>query len=77
MHFYSFLLPVKAALRLLLSTNFEMFASFDGMHVRGFATLALETQHDLLGRFGFLVEHWLRLTSISRLLSVVTTFTYT
>jgi hypothetical protein len=37
----------------------------------GLARCTLESQHDLLGRLGFLVEHGLRLTSITGLFAVV------
>jgi len=38
----------------------------------GLAVDALETEHDLLGCLGLLVEYWLGLTSVSGLLAVVT-----
>jgi hypothetical protein len=50
-----------------------MLAALDSVHVTGLASLALETQHNLLGGFCLLVEHRLCLTTISGLLSVVTT----
>jgi len=49
-----------------------VLATLNGMHVTGLAVLALETQHNFLGRLRLLVENGLGLTSISGLLSVVT-----
>lgn len=50
-----------------------MLAALDSVHVTGLASLALETQHNLLGGLGLFVEDGLCLTTISGLLSVVTT----
>lgn len=36
---------------------------------------AFQTQNDLLGNLGFLLEHWLSLTTIARLFTIVTAFT--
>lgn len=66
-------LSIQSSLGLLLSTNLKVLASLDGMHMSGLATLALQVQHNLLGCLGFLMEHWLGLTSETCLLFVVTT----
>lgn len=50
-----------------------MLAALEGVHVRGLASLALEAEHNLLGGLGLFVEHGLGLSTIARLLSVVTT----
>ena len=64
---------VDGVLGLLLTTNLEMLAALDSVHVAGLAVLALETQHNLLGCLSLLVENGLGLSSVSRLLSFVTT----
>lgn len=38
------------------------------------ALRALQPQHNLLGGLGLLVEHWFRLTTVTRLFAVITTF---
>lgn len=53
-----------------------MLAALNGVHVTGLAHLALKAQHNLLGGLCLLVEDGLSLTTITRLLSVVTTLTY-
>lgn len=60
-----------SSLRLLVSTELEVLASFERHLHLVLAYGALESEHDLLGRLGLLVEHRLGLTSVSRLLSVV------
>ena len=50
-----------------------MLAALNSVHVAGLADLALKTEHNLLGSLCLLVEDGLGLTTISRLLSVVTT----
>jgi hypothetical protein len=40
-----------------------------------FAHSAFQTKHNLLGSLGFLVEYWLGLTTETRLLTTITTFT--
>lgn len=52
-----------------------MLAALERELCLGLAVDTLETQHDLLGRLGLLVEHGLGLTSVSGLLAVVTTLT--
>ena len=53
-----------------IHSNYEA-AHLDGMHVDGLADRALQPQHNLLGRLCLLVEHWLCLSAIPRLLAVV------
>jgi hypothetical protein len=53
----------------------EVLASLQRQLVLGLARSALQSQHDLLGRLGLLVEHGLRLTTITGLLAVVTALT--
>lgn len=50
-----------------------MLASLQRKLRLGLARDALESEHDLLGRLGLLVENRLGLTSVSGLLAVVTT----
>ena len=52
-----------------------MLAALERELCLGLAVDALETEHDLLGCLGLLVEYWLGLTSVSGLLAVVTTLT--
>lgn len=52
-----------------------MLASLQRQLLLGLALCALETQNDLLGSLGLLVEDRLGLTTITALLSVVTTLT--
>lgn len=49
-----------------------MLASLDGVLRNMLATLALKPQHNLLGSFGLFVEDRLGLTTITRLLPVIT-----
>ena len=51
----------------------EVLATLEGELGLGLAVGALKTKDDLLGGLGLLVEDWLGLTSVTRLLSVVTT----
>ena len=60
-------------LGLLVTAKLEVLAALEGELGLGLALRALEAQHDLLGRLGLLVEHGLGLTTVTRLLSVVTT----
>ena len=50
-----------------------MLATLEGELGLGLAVGALESKDDLLGGLSLLVEDWLGLTSVTRLLSVVTT----
>ena len=52
-----------------------MLATLQGQLLLGLARCALETQDDLLGGLGLLVEDGLGLTTVTALLSVVTTLT--
>lgn len=52
-----------------------MLAALQRQLLLGLAGSALETQDDLLGGLGLLVEDGLGLTTITALLSVVTTLT--
>lgn len=50
-----------------------MLATLESELGLGLAVGALESQNDLLGGLSLLVEDWLGLTSVTRLLPVVTT----
>lgn len=50
-----------------------MLATLQCQLCLGLACNTLQSQHNLLCRLGLLVENWLSLTSVTRLLSVVTT----
>ncbi len=50
-----------------------MLAALEGELGLGLAAGALKTKDDLLGSLGLLVEDWLGLTTVTRLLSIVTT----
>lgn len=52
-----------------------MLAALQGELLLGLASSALETQDDLLGGLGLLVEDGLGLTTVTALLPVVTTLT--
>lgn len=62
-------------LRLLVTTQLEVLASLQGQLALGLALDALQSQDDLLGGLGLLVEDGLGLTTITALLSVVTALT--
>ena len=49
-------------------------ATFNGKLHLVFANSAFETKDNFLGSLGFLVEHGFGLTTVTRLFSVVTTF---
>lgn len=53
----------------------EVLAALQGELLLGLASSALETQDDLLGGLGLLVEDGLGLTTVTTLLSIVTTLT--
>jgi hypothetical protein len=53
----------------------EVLAALEGELLLGLAGSALETQDDLLGGLGLLVEDGLGLTTVTTLLPVVTTLT--
>lgn len=64
-----------STLLLLVTTQLKVLASLQS-HVRTvLARGALQTQHDLLGGLGLLVENGLGLSTVTLLLSVVTTLT--
>lgn len=52
-----------------------MLATLESELSLGLAVGALKTEDNLLGGLGLLVEDWLGLTTVTRLLSVVTTLT--
>lgn len=62
----------SSTLGLLVTTQLEVLASLQRQLQLGLARVALETEHDLLGGLGLLVEDRLRLTTVTGLLSVVT-----
>ena len=51
----------------------ELLASLESQLSLGLALDTLQPQHDLLGGLRFLVENGLGLTSVTRLLTVITT----
>jgi hypothetical protein len=53
--------------------KFEMLASLQRQLCLRLASCALQSQHDLLRSLGLLVEHRLRLTTITGLFAIVTT----
>lgn len=59
-------------LPLLVSSYFKVFTSLQGQLVTVLAFGTLKTQHNLLGCLRLLSENWLRLTSKTALLSVIT-----
>lgn len=61
----------RRTLSLLVTAKFEVFASLERELGLGLAHVAFQPQHDLLGSFRTLVEHGLCLTSITRLLAVI------
>lgn len=65
----------SGVLLLLVTTELEVLATLEG-NVRSVLALgALETENDLLGGLGLLVEDGLGLTTVTLLLPVVTTLT--
>ena len=52
--------------------QFKVLASLQSQLTLVFAGNTFQTQHNLLCSLGLLVEHWLCLTTVSRLLAVVT-----
>jgi hypothetical protein len=62
----------SSTLRLLVTTELEVLAALQGELQLGLALDALQSQHNLLGGLGLLVEDGLGLTTITRLLAVVT-----
>ena len=66
-------LVVRRHVLLLVTTDFERLATLDRVHVHLLARAALKAQHNLLRRLRLLVEHGLGLTTVTRLLAVVTT----
>jgi hypothetical protein len=62
-------------LGLLVTTQFEVLATLESDLVLVLALLTFQTQHNLLGGLGLLVEDRLGLTTITALLSVVTSLT--
>ena len=64
-----------SVLLLLGTTELEVLASLEGNVGSVLALGALETQNDLLGGLGLLVEDGLGLTTVTLLLPVVTTLT--
>lgn len=70
--------PLKlngSSLLLLVTTQLKVLASLQGELMLVLASGAFETQHNLLRRLGLLVKNGFGLTTVSRLLSVVTTLT--
>jgi hypothetical protein len=65
----------SSTLGLLVTTQLEVLAALQGELLLGLASSALETQDDLLGGLGLLVEDGLGLTTVTTLLPVVTALT--
>jgi len=61
------------SLLLLLASQLEVLASFDGHLILSLAVRALQPEDDLLGGLGLLSEDGLGLSTVSLLLAVVTT----
>ena len=61
------------ALALLVTTELEVLATLEGELLLVLADGALKTEDNLLGGLGLLVEDGLGLTTITRLLAVITT----
>jgi len=60
---------------LLVTAQFEVLASLDNQKLLLLRLGTFETEYNLFGGFGLLVEDWFGLTTISGLFSVVTTLT--
>jgi len=63
----------NTTLGLLVTTELKVLAALESQLQLIFALIALETEHNLLGSLGLLVEYGLGLTTIAGLLSVVAT----
>jgi hypothetical protein len=63
-------------LGLLVTTEFEVFATLDGQLHLVLADSAFETEDDFLGGLSLLVEDRLGLTTVTALLSVITSLTW-
>jgi hypothetical protein len=61
----------RRALRLLITAQLKVLASLQTQLRLGLALCTLKSQHDFLRRLGLLVEHGLRLTSVTGLFAVV------
>ena len=65
----------SSTLRLLLTTKLEVLAALQSQVRAVLAHRALETQDDLLGRLGLLLEDGLGLTTVTLLLANITALT--
>jgi hypothetical protein len=65
----------SSTLGLLVTTKLEVLATLQSELLLGLARGALETEDDLLGGLGLLVEDGLGLTTVTALLAVVTALT--
>ena len=65
----------RGVLLLLVTTELEVLATLEGELCLGLALCALQSQDNLLGGLGLLVEDRLGLTTVTGLLTVVTTLT--
>lgn len=61
-------------LSLLVSTKLKVLAPFQGYLFPVLTLSAFHTKNNFLGCFGLLVENWFGLTTISRLFTIVATF---
>ena len=68
-------LEADTTLGLLVTTEFEGLAAFQDKLMLVLADGTFQTQDNLLGSLGFLVEDGLGLTTIAGLFTIVTTFT--
>lgn len=62
----------RSTLRLLIATQLKVLTPLQRQLRLCLAHRTFQPQHNLLRRLGLLVEHWLCLTSVPRLLAVVT-----
>ncbi|CDK26984.1 unnamed protein product [Kuraishia capsulata CBS 1993] len=62
-------------LLLLVTTQLEVLTTLQSQLGLGLTSNTFQSQHNLLGSLGFLVENWLGLTTVTGLLTVVTTLT--
>lgn len=74
-HIITHRLTVNATLTLRVPTDFKRLATLDFVHARALARVAGKFQDDLLRGLRFFVKHWLGLTPVARLFSVITAFT--
>ena len=72
---FNFNLEADTTLGLLITTEFEGLATLQDKLMLVLANGTFQTEDNLLGSLGLLVENGLSLTTITGLLTIVTTFT--